>query len=52
MNGQATAQVDKNHWSHIGEAFQYFCLYFNNTASATVGRPRARKVVPHRFAYT
>lgn len=51
-NGQETAQVEKNHYSHIGEAFQYFCLYFNNTASQFMSRAQARKVRSHRFAYT
>lgn len=51
-NGQETAQPDKNHHSHTGEAFQYFCLYFNNTAASALRKVSARKVLPRKFAYT
>lgn len=50
--GQESAVVEKNHFSHIAEAFQYFCLYYNNTSSTAMSRPQARKVLPRRFAYT
>jgi len=51
-NGQATATVDKNHHSHIGDAVEYLCLYYNNAAATGFGRPVPREVERRQFAYT
>lgn len=45
--------VDKNHFSHQGDSFQYFCMYFNEGhLEGYHKRPQARQVVQRKYAYT
>jgi hypothetical protein len=53
-NGINSTTVEKNFWSHIGDAVQYGALHYNAVAPmgsyyATAGR---REVVPHRYVYS
>lgn len=51
-SGQSTATPDKNHFSHIADALQYFALYFYNGGAEADGRVRVREVQRKSFAYT
>ena len=46
------ASVEKNFWSHIGDAVQYFALHFNNPTGFQDGRNQLRQVEKRSFAYT
>lgn len=50
--GQTMGQQEKNHHSHIGNAFEYFTLYFHNGADASYGRVSAKSIGKSTFAYT
>lgn len=52
-SGVHTTEVEKNHYSHIGDGVQYACLHYNATVT---GNPQlrsraARKVVPASYCY-
>jgi hypothetical protein len=52
--GQGTLTFDKNHFSHISDAFQYFCG-FHNAQVQGIGygfQQKAREVVKRSYAYT
>lgn len=52
-NDQGIATPEKNFFSHMGDAFQYFCLYFNAAAAVGgYGKPTARTVTRKDYAYT
>ena len=53
-SGQGTLTFDKNHFSHISDAFQYFCGHHNAQIQG-VGygyAQKAREVVKRSYAYT
>ena len=52
-SGQGTLTFDKNHFSHISDAFQYFCLHYNAQIQG-VGpgfQSKAREVIKRPYAY-
>lgn len=53
-SGLTTALVEKNHYSHCGDAVQYLSLHYNVQADGGMyaRRTRARTVVPAQYAYT
>ena len=55
LNGVMTAVPEKNHYSHIADACQYFALHFLNINPASLSwggmRSRAREVKPANFVY-
>lgn len=53
LNDKGVATPEKNHFSHMGDAWQYFCLYYNAAvAAAAQSSKEARPLVQRRFAYT
>lgn len=44
-------QIDKNHFSHVGDAFNYFCLYFTQGLVSRNTRAKARTVTKSAYAY-
>lgn len=52
-DGSITLTFEKNHFSHVAEAFQYGCLHFNAQVSQTVTafRTKAREIKPRPYAY-
>lgn len=53
QNGVVKAEAEKNHFSHIADALQYFCLNYNamTNPSAWGNRNIARPVVPQAKPY-
>jgi hypothetical protein len=52
-SGQINLTVEKNHFSHIGDAVQYGSLHYNLTLSgAALGRGQAKPVQKSSFIYT
>ena len=51
--GQMVLQAEKNHYSHLADAFQYACLHFNAQVSGTLTafQTKAREVKKAKFAY-
>jgi len=52
-NGQQKAEPEKNHFSHIADALQYFCLHYNvqiHPATAMF-RPARREVKTAKYAW-
>jgi hypothetical protein len=51
--GLHTTEVEKNHFSHIGDAVQYASLHYNasSTTSALMRSRQAKKVVPASYCY-
>ncbi len=55
--GIVSEEVEKNFWSHVGDAIQYGAMFFNTHGVAMpgvqyMGRAPARKVVARPYAYT
>lgn len=53
-NGQTLAVPEKNHYSHIADALQYFCLHFNtqfHPSSRLNAGNQLRAVVPSGYVY-
>lgn len=51
--GQGTLTPEKNHWSHLSDAFQYFCNHFSMEANGSYyGKNRAkREVTKSKYVY-
>lgn len=51
--GTATAQIEKNHFSHCGDAVQYFALHYNvQHDGGTWGRKQAKRTIkPSTYVY-
>lgn len=49
--GQSVLTPEKNHFSHIADAFQCLCLHYNAAAGADPLRSRAREVKAVQYAY-
>ena len=51
--GQGTLTPEKNHFSHLSDAFQYLSLHYNlaQSAGAMAGRRQARPVVKSTYVY-
>ena len=52
-NGSITAEPEKNHYSHIADALQYLCLYYNVLTNPIMAamRPTAKEVKRVAFRY-
>lgn len=52
-SGETTATPEKNHFSHIADAMQYFCMHYNVQfdPAATMFKPQRREVKRVNFAY-
>lgn len=50
-SGQVTAVPDKNHYSHIADALQYFCLHYNTQAHPATAAFRPRALVEQAVSY-
>lgn len=50
-DGSSTDKVEKNHFSHIGDALQYLCLHTDTRAYDIKPRPRKREVKRHGYVY-
>jgi len=53
--GIVSTEVEKNHWSHIGDGIQYGAMFYNvHGAIGTVfnGRPTVRKIRPVPYMYS
>lgn len=52
-NGQMILMADKNHYSHVADAFQYACLHYNAQVSQTMTafQSKARAIKPKAYAY-
>lgn len=44
-NGGYAETPEKNQWSHVAEAFEYFCMHIESGSGPLNHQPRARKVV-------
>ena len=53
QGGVSTTTIEKNHFSHIGDAVQYLALHYNVQAAAGTmwGKPAARPIVPSNYRY-
>lgn len=53
INGVVTAVPEKNHFSHIADALQYFSLHYNQQVNpaAVMSRRVAQAVIPSKFHY-
>lgn len=51
-SGQSTATPEKNFFSHVGDAVQYFALFFAAGASEGENRSRVRTVERKQFVYS
>ena len=53
-NGQQKAEPEKNHFSHIADALQYFALHFNTQvhAASAMFRPQRREVQRAKYLWT
>ncbi len=53
LSGQMILQAEKNHASHIADAFQYACLHYNAQVSQTMTAfmTKARTVKPRAYTY-
>lgn len=50
-SGGTTAQVEKNHYSHCGDAVQYLALHYNASADPWMSKPQKRNVRPSTHRY-
>lgn len=52
-NGKVTAEPEKNHFSHIADALQYFCLHYNLQVHPAAGmfRTAAKEIKAKTFNY-
>lgn len=48
---QGKAEPEKNFWSHVADAVQYFALYYNGVEEGA-WQVKAREIQRHPFAYT
>jgi hypothetical protein len=51
-SGQSLLRAEKNHFSHLADAFQYFCLHFNASgAGVKAAEVKALEVKPSNYWY-
>ena len=52
-SGVGSSVVEKNFWSHVGDAVQYLSLHYNTQVFGHLynSKPQARKVVPAKYVY-
>lgn len=52
-SGQMSVEPEKNHFSHIADAFQYACTHYNGAIGVVAGTSRtpARKIAKKPFMY-
>jgi hypothetical protein len=52
--GLVASTVEKNHWSHIGDAIQYLALHYNIQVEGNLYRrnTKAKLIVRHSYAYS
>ncbi len=56
-DGIVSTEVEKNHWSHIGDGVQYGAMFYNMYGAVAAGtqftgRPAARKVTASPYVYS